>query len=348
LVLAPDALSRESVIRVYDHEVMGRTAIKPLHGRIETPTHGDAAVLRPRPDRWAGLAIAVAANPWAGRIDSERAAELVAEEAARNLYAVGARPDALADCLNFANPEDPYVLGDFAASLRGLARAARALGFAIPSGNVSFYNAAGGEGIPPTPVLLAVGLVDDVRRAVTADFKGAGNPVYLVGRSSDALGGSLWARRAGRNGLPLPPSDPSAVGRLGRALLAARREVRAVHDVADGGLAVALAEMAFGGGLGFAVDLAATGLAAPGVAAAAEGASRWVVEVDAEREAAFRRRFARLPAVRLGRVESEPVARFRWEEREVGRVDLLALYPRWRTGLEALGPTAGDLDARGG
>ncbi|MGA8425943.1 MAG: phosphoribosylformylglycinamidine synthase subunit PurL, partial [Thermoplasmata archaeon] len=157
LVLAPDSVSRESIIRVYDHEVQGRTVIKSLHGRVTSPSHGDAAVVQPRLESWQGLAIATAAQPWACREDPHLGSVAVVEEAARNLYSVGARPDAFTNCLNFGNPEDPKVMGDFSSAVRGLAEGARALGLAVPSGNVSFYNGGLGAAIPPTPVLMATG-----------------------------------------------------------------------------------------------------------------------------------------------------------------------------------------------
>jgi phosphoribosylformylglycinamidine synthase len=322
------------VIRVYDHEVQGRTVVKPLNGRVTSPSHGDAAVLRPRADSRRGLAVTVATQPWACREDPAEGAVLVVEEAARNLYAVGARPDAFTNCLNFGNPEDPRVLGDFAAVTRGLARGARALGFAVPSGNVSFYNGGLGAAIPPTPVLLATGIVDDIARSVTTDFKTAGNSVYLVGRSRPELGGSLWARRNDRTGLRLPRPDPPALRATGDRLLGAVRKglVRSAHDVSDGGLAVALCEMAFGGGLGFAIDLAPVGLNAPGPALAAEGGSRFVVEVPRASERRFERALAPHPLARLGSVAEGP-GELRWDGRPVATIPLGPLYERWRTGL---------------
>jgi phosphoribosylformylglycinamidine synthase len=289
LVLAPDCVSREPVIRLYDHEVQGRTSVRPLHGGVTTPSHGDAAVLQPRPGHWAGLAVATASQPWACREAPRQGAEWVVEEAARNLYAVGARPDAFTNCLNFGNPEDPEVLGDFSAVTAGLASAARALGFAVPSGNVSFYNGGLGAGIPPTPVLLATGLVRDLRRAVTSDLKEAGSALFLLGKSSPDLGGSLWARRHDLAGVRIPPTAPADLRKLGERLVRGIEAgmVRAAHDVSDGGLAVTLAEMSFGGGLGFEVDLAATGLKSAGTALAAEGRSRFVVEVPAGAEDRF-------------------------------------------------------------
>ena len=334
LVLAPDSLSREAVLRVYDHEVQGRTVVKPLHGRVTSPTHGDAAVLQPLPASRRGLAIATSTQPWACRQDPERGAVMVVEEAARNLYAVGARPDAFTNCLNFGNPEDPRVLADFAGVTRGLARGARALGFAVPSGNVSFYNEGLGAEIPPTPVLLATGIVGDIDHAVTSDLKQSGDLLYLVGRSSPELGGSLWARRHEHSGLALPRVDPAGLRRLGERLIAAgaRGLVRAAHDVADGGLAVTLAEMAFGGGLGVEVDLDATRLPTPALALAAEGSSRLVVEVPLAARPRFERAFAGLPCARLGSVTSAD-ATLRWSRESVAAVPLAPLYERWRSGL---------------
>jgi len=334
LVLAPDAVSREPVIRVYDHEVQGRSVVKPLHGRVTSPTHGDAAVLQPRPESRKGLAIATSAQPWACREEPKAGGIWVVEEAARNLYAVGARPDAFTNCLNFGNPEDPHVLADFAAVTQGLGEGARALGFAVPSGNVSFYNGGLGAEIPPTPVLLATGIVDDVTHVATSDLKDVGNALYLVGHSSPLLGGSLYARRNGLAGLRIPPTDPAGLRRTGERLLRALGAglVRSVHDVSDGGLALALAEMAFGGSLGFSVDLSATGLADAGSALVAEGGSRFVVEVRPDRMARFVRKFPRTDVAALGRV-TESGGELRWKDRTLASLDLAALYPRWRTGL---------------
>ncbi len=334
MVLAPDSVSREPVVRVYDHEVQGRTTVRPLHGAVGSPSHGDAAVLQPRPESWTALAVTTATQPWVCAADPARGGEAVVEEAARNLYAVGARPDAFTDCLNFGNPEDPRVLGDFAAVTRGLSRAAAALGFAVPSGNVSFYNGGLGAEIPPTPVLMATGLLRDLRHAVTSDLKEAGNALYLLGRTAPELGGSLWARRRGALGLRVPAPDPRALRRLGEALVRAAEHgwVRSAHDVSDGGLAVTLAEMAFGGRLGVDVDLQVTGAPSPGAALVAEGASRFVVEVRAGDRTRFERALGQLPCRALGTV-TDGNARLRWSEEEKALVDLPALYPRWRTGL---------------
>jgi phosphoribosylformylglycinamidine synthase subunit PurL len=334
LLLAPDSLSREAVVRVYDHEVGGRTVVKPLNGRVESPSHGDAAVLRPDPRRRAGLAVATAAQPWSCQEDPFGGAAGVVEEAARNLYAVGARPDAFTNCLNFGNPEDPRVLADFARTTEGLAFAARELGFAVPSGNVSLYNGGLGSEVMPTPVLLATGIVPDVARATSSDLKAPGDALLLLGPSAPELGGSLWARLEGLRELAIPGPGPRELRRLGDRLLSAigRRQVTAAHDVSDGGLAVALAEMAFGGGLGFDVRLDATGLDGPGLALVAEGRSRLVVEVPAARVRSFRAAMRGVPCVELGAVTDGPGV-YRWRGEAAASIDLARLYPRWRSGL---------------
>jgi phosphoribosylformylglycinamidine synthase len=302
---------------------------------VEHHSHGDAAILRPRPDRWAAIAVTVAAQPWACAESPKAGGGWVVEEAARNLYAVGAKPDAFTNCLNFGNPEDPEVLGDFTDVVRGMADAAKAIGFAVPSGNVSFYNGGLGAAILPTPVLMATGLLDDLRHATTSDLKSSGNPLYLVGPSSPSLGGSLYARRRGARGLNVPPVDPAGTRRMGEALLSAGRagEVRSVHDVSDGGLAVALPEMAFGGGLGFRADLSATQLPDAGVALVAEGGSRWVVEVAADVAHSFERRMRARGFVLLGHVTTERVGEFLWKGERVAATPLAGLYDRWRAGL---------------
>ena len=197
--------------------------------------------------------------------------------------------------------------------------------------------AAGGIGraILPTPVLLATGIVDDLAYATTSDLKSEGNPLYLLGSSRPELGGSLWARQRGGPPLAFPPPDPVAVRRQGEALLSWQRRgwVRSVHDVSEGGLAVTLPEMAFGGALGFDVDLDATGLPSAALALVAEGGSRWVLEVDAAAEARLLRSSPRLPLRRLGEVVRERRGTFRvgaHDERDV--VDLERLYPLWRAG----------------
>ncbi len=334
LLLHSDMVSREPVIRVYDHEVQGRTVGKPLVGTLSTPSHADAAVLQVDPPGYLGLAVAVGSQPFLCATDPRRGGQAVVEEAARNLYAVGARPDAFTNCLNFGNPEDPRVLGDFNAVVAGLAEAARDLGMAVPSGNVSFYNGGLGAAIPPTPVVMATGIVPDVRRRVSSDLKEAGNSLYLVGPTDPGLGGSLYVRVFGGHATRSSPYQGSLTREIGERLLSlgARGQLRSCHDISEGGLAVALPEMAFGGALGFDVDLALEQGIEAWQMLIAEGGSRFVVEVRPEDQEAFERGLTGMPWLRLGSV-TQGRGVFRRGERVFASVDLKVLYDRWRGGL---------------
>ena len=178
-------------------------------------------------------------------------------EAWRNLIAVGARPLALTDNLNFGNPERPETMGEFVGCIEGIGEAARALDFPVVSGNVSLYNETMGEGIPPTPAIGGVGLVDDVAKAASLPFKAPGEDILLIGGAPGWLGRSAWLMTvAGREEGAPPPVDLKAERRNGEFVLSLIRagRVTAVHDLSDGGLAVALAEMAMAGGIGATVE----------------------------------------------------------------------------------------------
>jgi phosphoribosylformylglycinamidine synthase len=178
----------------------------------------------------------------------------------RNLTAVGATPLALTDNLNFGNPEKPDYMGQFVGCLEGIGDAARALDFPIVSGNVSLYNETQGRGILPTPSIGGVGRIDDVAKAASLSFKAAGEAILLVGETRGWLGQSmyLWQVCGREEGAP-PPVDLAAERRNGDFVrgLIGQGTVTAVHDLSDGGLAVALAEMAMAGGVGAAIDAAA-------------------------------------------------------------------------------------------
>ena len=182
-------------------------------------------------------------------------------EAWRNLVAVGAKPLALTNCLNFANPERPEVMGQLVGCLEGMGEAARALDFPVVSGNVSLYNESkatgGGSAILPTPAIGGVGLIADWSRSMTIAFKDTGDVVLAVGTRRGELGQSLWLREVhGREEGPPPTVDLDAERAAGGLIRQAIADglLSAVHDVSDGGVAVAIAEMALAGGIGAMID----------------------------------------------------------------------------------------------
>ena len=286
LLSDPNEASKEWVITQYDHEVRGSTVIKPLQGKIGSRTHGDASVIKPLRDSYRGLAIAVGVNPWFTALNPYRGGLSAVDEMCRNLTAVGAVPHSLTDCLNFGNPEKPERLGEFREAVRGIGDAAKALHIGAPSGNVSFYNETPKGGVPPTPTVMGVGIVEDVRRCITSDFKEAGNPVYIVGETKDEMGGSALFRRFRGEGGIVPDVDLITMSRYMTSLKKNMDLgiVRACHDVSDGGLAVALAEMCIGGDIGFEGSLSSIEHVPIIVRLFSESNSRWVVEVDERRE----------------------------------------------------------------
>src|SRR5271157_1476599 len=248
LLHSPDLCSKRWVYEQYDWLILGNTVQGP---------GGDAAVLR-LGDGPKGLALTTDCVERYCEADPREGGKQAVAEAWRNLIAVGARPLALTDNLNFGNPEKPHAMGQLVGCIEGIGEAARALDFPIVSGNVSLYNETMGVGIPPTPAIGGVGLVADVTKTASPSFKAVGHDILLVGGTPGWLGRSAWlAVVAGRDEGAPPPVDLEAERRNGEfvAGLIAVGCVTGVQDLSDGGLAVALAEMVIAGGVGATVAL---------------------------------------------------------------------------------------------
>jgi len=282
LLSDPNVASKEWAIRQYDHEVRAGTAIHPMVGELNMTGPGDASVLLPVPGSKRGLAAAIGCNPWFTEADPYKGGMAAIDETCRNIVAVGAMPNAFTDCLNFGNPEKPERLGEFREAVRGLGEIARELNIPIPSGNVSLYNEApGGNHILPTPMLLGCGIIDDITKAVTADFKQIGSCIFVIGKTKDEMGASLLFRKFGGEEGDVPGVDIPALKRNMANLLKAmdKRLVRSCHDCSDGGIAVAVAEMCISGQMGAQIDLSAMDGSLP-VKLYSESNSRWIAEVD--------------------------------------------------------------------
>ena len=254
LLGCPDLASKSWIWQQYDQTVMADTVAGP---------GGDAAVVRVHGTAKA-LAITSDCTPRYCAADAREGARQAVAEAWRNLTAVGARPLAITDNLNLGNPERPEIMGQLVGCVEGIRDACLALNFPVVSGNVSLYNETEGAAIPPTPTIGAVGLIEDAAGACTLAFKAAGEAVVLIGATAGHLGASLYLREiAGREDGAPPPVDLAAEKRNGefvRAEIAAGR-ISACHDVSDGGLLVALAEMALAGKIG--AEIAVPGDAPP-------------------------------------------------------------------------------------
>jgi phosphoribosylformylglycinamidine synthase len=255
LIATPDLCSKRWVWEQYDHIILGNTVQRP---------GGDAAVVRVE-NGPKGLALTTDVTPRYCEADPFEGGKQAVAECWRNLTAVGARPLAVTDNLNFGNPERPEIMGQFVGAVRGIAEACKALEFPVVSGNVSLYNETNGKAILPTPSIGGVGLLDDFSKSASLAFKRAGEAILLIGETTGWLGQSMYLRElCGREEGAPPPVDLTEERENGdfvRALII-DGTASAAHDLSDGGLLVALAEMTFPNGIGAKLDAAPTDIPA--------------------------------------------------------------------------------------
>ncbi len=313
LLAHPNIASKEAIIRRYDHEIRGTTVVRPLVG-IGCDGPADGVVLA-EPNGKVGIAIGHGVNPWYGVADPERMASAVVDEAMRNIVAVGADPTrvALMDNFSWGDPRRPTTFGELVVTVEAICRSSIVHGAPFISGKDSLNNEyVGTDGerhsVPPTLVITAVAHVPDADAVVTPDLKAAGNELVLIGNTSAEFGGShLGAVLGGfddpRDGT-VPGPDPDAPNRYRRmhaAILSGR--VLSCHDLSEGGLAVALAEMAIGGRLG--VDESSLPHDDVVVALFSESTGRFVVELAPGDHAWLARELGERVQV-LGTVTTEP------------------------------------------
>jgi phosphoribosylformylglycinamidine synthase len=249
LLATPDLCSKRWVWEQYDHVIGGNTVQRP---------GGDAAVVRVE-DGPKALALTTDVTPRYCEADPFEGGKQAVAECWRNLTAVGARPLAVTDNLNFGNPEKPEIMGQFVGCVRGIADACKALDFPVVSGNVSLYNETNGKGILPTPSIGGVGLIDDFERSASIAFKHEGEAILVVGETTGWLGQSMYLRElCGREDGAPPPVDLTEERENGDFVrgLILDGTASAVHDVSDGGLLVAIAEMAMAAHMGAAIESA--------------------------------------------------------------------------------------------
>ena len=292
LIACPDLCSRAWVWDQYDSTVGGQT--------VKRPGAADAAVVK-LDGLKRGLALTTDCTPRYCLADPEEGGKQAVAEAWRNLTAVGARPLAITDNMNFGNPEKPEIMGQFAAAIRGMAAACEALDFPVVSGNVSLYNETEGKGILPTPVIGGLGVLDDAAQAVGIGLT-PWLDIVLIGQTKGWLGQSLWLREVNGREDGAPPPVDLAVERANGDFVRARilsGEIRACHDVSDGGILVAIAEMAMATGTG--ARLSAHPREIPGHAFwFGEDQARYLVAVPDSASFIRTADAAGIPAMRLG------------------------------------------------
>lgn len=335
LLSSTNIASKAWVIRQYDHEVRGNTVIKPLQGKMNNESHGDAAVIKPLENSWKGLAVTADVNPRFMALNPYWGACAAMDEMCRNLVAVGARPDSLLDCLNFGNPEKPERMGEIYETCRGLGDMARALDMPFASGNVSLYNESFVSSVPPTPELMGIGIVDDIRNCMTTDFKKEGNLIYLVGsKTKKEMGGSEYYRLMNVDGGVVPRSDVNVLKTCIHGLLSAmeKQYIAACHDVSEGGITVCLSEMAIGSDAGASVDLSSIGMdLRTDMKLFSESNTRWVVEVKKENQKDFEKLLGqkKTPYVYLGETKEKKLV-IKDQGKTVIDLSVESLVKNWR------------------
>jgi phosphoribosylformylglycinamidine synthase len=305
--------SKEWVIRQYDHEVQSGSVIKPLTG-VANDGPSDAAVVMPVLGSWTGFAVGCGINPHYADLDPYAMAAAAIDEAVRNVVAVGGDPKhtAILDNFCWGNVNDPHVLGALVRTAEACRDVAVAFGTPFISGKDSLNNTYAGKhgerlDIPHTLLVSALARVPDVRKCVTMDLKEPGNDLYLVGTTRDELGGSHYHLVTEQTDGDVPTVDLEQAPKLFAAVHTAISNglVRACHDLSEGGFAVAVAEMAFAGGVGADVTKL-PGAISEETKLFSESPTRFLIEAKPDRAAALASCFAGLPCVRVGTTVAEP------------------------------------------
>ncbi len=305
----PNIASKDWVILQYDHTVRGSTSLTPLYGDVVNFSPQDSSIVKPVEELSKGLVISTAVNPFLLEYDPYWGAASAIDEIYRNIVAVGGRPHSLADCLNFGNPEKPESFGDFYQAVTGLNFATKDLQISFSSGNVSLYNESMTGSCPPTPTIVGIGIIDDVDKKITSNFKKEGNLIYLIGNTNREFGGSLYYRLLGINGGISPKMNPENLMNYSKTLLSCMESgiIVSCHDLSEGGLAVAIAEMSFGSDFGASIDLPVLKNMRADEFIFSESNTRWVVEVKNDDRFESILRNANVPFLKLGKVKGNRI-----------------------------------------
>ncbi len=335
--------SKEWVIRQYDHEVQGSSVVKPLTG-VTNDGPSDAAVIKPKFDSDKGLAISCGMNPLYGDIDPYWMALAGIDEAIRNLVCVGGRADRIALLDNFCwgNCTKPETFGPLVRAAQACYDGAIAFDAPFISGKDSLNNEFSCEdgtqiSIPSTLLISAISIVDDINKCVTMDAKRGGNFLFVAGETRNELGGSHYYKIHGQVGANVPKVDLETAPKIAERVAGtiAKGFITSCHDCSEGGLAVALAEMAFAGGVGIEADLRglpkSTDCSRIDTQLFSESNSRYIVEVEPENYDAFAKLMLNLPFGQIGKVIEEKTLTVKAENgKTVIKLDLDSLKQAWQ------------------
>ncbi len=330
----PNIASKDWVILQYDHTVRGSTSLTPLNGDVVNFSPQDSAIVKPVEELNKGLVISTAVNPFLMEYDPYWGAASAIDEIYRNIVAVGGKPHSLADCLNFGNPEKPERFGDFYQAVMGLNYATKDLLVSFSSGNVSLYNESMIGSCPPTPTIVGIGIIEDINKKITSNLKKEGNSLYIIGKTEREFGGSLYYRILGIDGGIAPKMDPQNLLNYSKTLLNSMENGITVscHDISEGGIAVAVAEMTFGSDYGVELELPNIKTMRPDEFIFSESNSRWVVEVSNDKEFESLLNKNKVPFMKIGKIKG---SKFLLKQNGIKIIDITVdkLRDKWKNAI---------------
>ena len=302
----PNICSRFNIVRQYDFTVRGCTITKPFTGFPNHETHSDASIIKPLENSMSGLSITSGSRGKIVSIDAYNGTMWVLAEAYKNTISSGSIPHSIIDALNFGNPENPETMFKFKESVRAISDFCRYMNLPLVSGNVSFYNQSKYGEIKPTPNILMIGIMDNIVKRITPDLKSTNSGLYVIGNIINTLAGSEYSEMFNAEYSYIPPVNLNDLKILMELLKNNREIINSAHDVSQGGLIMALLEMAFGGSIGIDADLSQID-GKLNEKLFSELGTAIVIEVKNGMEKAFEEKFKSVNPVRLGKTVNNKI-----------------------------------------
>lgn len=328
--------ARFNIVRQYDHTVRGNTIVKPFTGNPNSETHSDGNVVRAINETRIGLVMTTGCNVNATSIDAFHGTINTLSEAIRNVICSGGIPDSVVDSLNFGNPENPSVLGQFVDSVRAISEFCKEMHLPVVAGNVSFYNNYKGSDIPPVPNIMMVGIIDDVKNSITSEFKTPGNLIVLIGSSNYDLSGSVYLKSIGYPSHGFERTNLQELRLLKENVLKCitNKLILSAHDVSSGGLISTVLEMCFGYELGASIDLSYISNSRTYNKLFAEGGNRIVAEVAPENIQKLTKMLGDVRVEIMGKVLESKIIEVSDSGRLLINENILTFKTAWEKGLD--------------
>ncbi len=328
----PNLCSRFNIVRQYDFTVRGNTVLKPFAGNVNMETHSDSAVIKPVENSYAGLCITSGSRPKMVDIDPYNGTIETLIEAYKNILCSDGDPHSIIDALNFGNPENPETMYRFIETVHAISDFCKNMGLPLVSGNVSFYNETGNNEIMPTPNILMIGKIDDIRNIITVEFKEENNPVFIVGTLINSLAGSEYAEYLNINYYNISNINYNELLNIKNHIKRSHNFIKAMHDVSSGGLLLTMLEMSFGNKIGINADLKNLD-GDTDIKLFSELGTSIVIEVDKKYENEFINNFQDVNIKKIGYTVKENII-IKDNKTEIINEKIINLRNAWEHGLD--------------